>query len=267
MSTIAVTIPTDARLTFGGVVRSEFLKLTTMRGMWWVAATSVAISVLMPLTSSSEPPADDTASWTITTIGSGVIVPWVIVACFAALQTTSEWSSGQFRVTFATVPSRNLWLAAKATALGVYAAAVSLVVLVLSAVVVLLRHSGSGAAIDVGLAQTWQLLIGVPAVFFVTAVMSVGIGALVRSGGVAVTIVIVTLVILPFAGAFGLLGLDWISHIVSYLPSGAGDAIIGSGAFGPATDDLGIVLGSIVLLAWAAVACGAASIALKNRDA
>ncbi|QKJ20525.1 hypothetical protein [Microbacterium hominis] len=261
------TVATDARLTYGGAVRSEFLKLSTMRGMWWIAITAVVITLVTHLTTSAQAVTEDLPLWTITTISSVLSVSWVIVACFNALQTTGEWSSGQYRVTFATVPRRTLWLAAKATAQGVYAAVVSLLVLVTSAPAVLLRFSADGASIDWSLPHTWQVIIGVPAVFFVTAFLAVGIGALVRSSGVAVTIVIGLLAVLPFAGAFSLFGMEWIGHLISYLPTGAADSIVGAGAFGPTTDDLGVLGGAAVLLAWTAVAFFGAAAAMKNRDA
>ncbi|WP_353808241.1 hypothetical protein [Agromyces sp. SYSU T00194] len=253
----------DARLTFGGAVRSEVLKLSTMRGMWWVAATCVVIAVFMHATTSAQPPADGLSAWTISAISDEIAVTWVIVAVFNALQTTGEWSSGQFRVTFAAVPRRALWLTAKATAQGVFAAAVSLVVLIGTTPVVLLRFPGA-ATIDWALPHTWQVIIGVPVVLFATAFIAVGIGALVRSGGGAVTIVIALLVVLPFAGAFGM---EWLAHAISFLPAGAADSIIGAGAFGPTVDDLGVFGGSLVLLAWAAVAFGGAVFVMKHRDA
>lgn len=255
----------DARLTFGGALRSEFLKLSTLRGMWLVAGASAILSAIVAgTTSHSQPEVGAEGDWTVTTIAGALVTSWVIVAIFATLQATGEWSSGQFRVSFAVVPRRGLWLAAKATALGIYAAAISILALLVSTVLILPRYAEEGATIDWADALTGQVFIGVPVVFFATAVMAVGIGALVRSSGIAVTAVIGLLVVLPFAGLFGL---SWLGDITSYLPSGAGDSVVGSGAFGVAAEDLGVVVGLAVTFGWAAVAWGAALVSLNRRDA
>jgi len=254
------------RLTFGGAVRAEFLKLSTMRSVWWVAIASVVLALIAVGTTSHELPADpgDMAAWTVATAAAGIVAPWLVLAMYSALQATGEWSSGMYRVSFAIVPRRSLWLAAKATALAVYAGIVSIIVMAISVALMLARYSGDGATVDWGMALTWQAVIGVPAVCIATAVLAVGIGALVRSSGIAITALVLLLVVLPFAGVFGL---EWLAHITSYLPVGAGDSIVGSGAFGVAVDDLGIIGGSAVLLAWSVGACVAASVALNRRDA
>ncbi|MDN4476349.1 hypothetical protein QQX09_10825 [Demequina sp. SYSU T00192] len=254
-----------AKLTFGGAVRAELLKLTTTRGFVWVALWSLGLSALMLVTSSAAAPADATvAEWTVMTIAGGILMPWVILAIHAALQATGEWSSGMFRVSFAVVPRRNLWLAAKATALAVFAGLVSIAVTMVDTAIVLAKHGSAGATIDWTLGHTWQIFIGVPAACIMTAVMAVGIGALVRTSGIAVTAVIVVLIVLPFAAFFGF---EWVAHITSYLPSGAADSMVSAGAFGATSDDLGIVGGTAVLLAWSVGACVAASVAMSRRDA
>ncbi|WP_062318537.1 ABC transporter permease [Demequina maris] len=255
----------ESRLTYGGAVRAELLKLTTTRGFVWVVLWSLVLSGLMLATSSAAPPADATvAEWTVMTVAGGILMPWVILAVYAALQATGEWTSGMFRVSFAIVPRRNLWLAAKATALAIFAGLVAIAVTALDTVIVLAKYSAEGATIDWTLGHTWQIFIGVPAVCIMTAVMAVGIGALIRTSGIAVTAVIVLLVVLPFAAFFGF---EWVAHITSFLPSGAGDSLISAGAFGATSDDLGILGGAAVLLAWSVGACVAASVAMSRRDA
>jgi ABC-2 type transport system permease protein len=259
------TTLSNARLSFGGTLRSELLKLTTVRGIWWASIASIVLGAMMVGTSSHTlPEAGTEAEWTLATAASAMITPWVIFGIYAALQATGEWSSGQFRVSFAIVPRHPLWLAAKSVAVGLLAAAVGLVVLLLCLGILLLRYGGEGATLDWGAASTWQVLVGVPVVFLATMVLCVSIGALVRSSGVAVTAVVGLLILLPFAG---LLGLEWLGHIASYLPTGAADSIVGSGAFGATSDDLGPVVGSIVLLVWAVGAFVAASVAMARRDA
>ncbi|WP_084106235.1 hypothetical protein [Demequina sp. NBRC 110056] len=255
----------NAKLSYGSAVRSELLKVTTMRSMWWILIVSVAMGIFILATSSEPPPEPGVeAEWTAVTSAKGILTPWVILAVYAALQATGEWSSGMYRVSFAVVPRRNLWLAAKATALGIFAGAVSILVMITSVVTTLVKFGNVGATIDFAVGHTWQIFIGVPAVCIMTAIMAVGIGALVRSSGIAVTAVVGLLVVLPFAGLFGL---QWLAHITAYLPSGAGDSIIGAGSFGVTPDDIGPWLGTVVLLAWSVGACIAASVAMSRRDA
>jgi len=253
-----------ARLSYGNAVGAEWLKLTTMRGMWWVALASVALSLVTVGTSSHAPPeAGAELDWTLSTIASAIVTAWVIVSVYAALQATGEWSSGMYRVTFAVVPKRNLWLAAKATVMGIYAGLVAIVVTAASTAIMLFRYPDE-SVIDLAEVRTWETFIGVPAVCVMTAIMAVGIGALVRSSGIAVVVVVGLLVLLPFAGLFGL---DWLAEITAYLPTGAGDSMVQSGAFGATSKDLGVWLGSAVMLAWSVGACLLAAIAMKRRDA
>jgi ABC-2 type transport system permease protein len=252
------------RLTFGGAVRSEFLKLSTVRRLRWVVISAVLVGAVAGTTQGSAPEPGAEAAWTAATIAGVMVAPWIIVAIYAALQATGEWSSGQFRVSFATVPRRTLWLAAKACAVAVVAAVVAVLVLAVSAGLVLFRYGGDGARIDWSATETWQVFVGGPAVFALTAVMCVAIGALVRTSGVAVTSVVGLLIVLPFAGLFGL---DWLASITSYLPNGAGNSIVGAGAFGASAEDLGVVVGSVVLVLWVAALCVAASVAMGKRDA
>jgi hypothetical protein len=58
--------------------------------------------------------------WTASTIAKALVTPGVIVAIHTARQATGEWSSGQLRVSFATVPRRDLWLAATSFALALF---------------------------------------------------------------------------------------------------------------------------------------------------
>ncbi len=67
-------------------------------------------------------------------------------------------------------------------------------------------------------------------------------------------------------GAFSLFGGEWIAHLISFLPAGAADSIIGAGAFGPSSDDLGVLGGSLVFLAWTAAAFFGAILAMRKRD-
>lgn len=255
----------NARLTFGGAVRSELLKLTTMRSIWWITIISIGLALMIMLTSSpAGPEAGNESAWTVTHASNGILMPWVILAVYSALQATGEWSSGMYRVSFTAVPNRNTWLAAKATAMAIYTGVVSILVMALSYAAALWKNNDVGATADLSQAHTWQIFIGVPAVCIATSIMAVGIGALVKSSGIAVTTVVALLVVLPFAGLFGL---DWLGHITAYLPSGAGDSVIGAGSFGVTPDDIGPLVGSLVLLAWSVGACIAASVAMKGRDA
>ncbi|MFV0286522.1 MAG: hypothetical protein ACK5IM_09100 [Demequina sp.] len=259
------TVVAQNRLTFGGAVRAERLKITTMRGMWWIAIAAIGLAVLIVATGGYAPPeAGIEAEWTVVTAAKGVLMPWVILSVYSALLATGEWSSGMYRVSFSVVPRRNLWLAAKATAAAIYTGIVSVLVLAVSLVIILVQYGDDGAVVDWTVGHTWQILFGVPAVCIATSIMAVGIGALVRSSGIAVTTVIGLLIVLPFASLFGL---DWLGNITAYLPSGAGDAVIGSGSFGISPEDIGPALGSIVTLAWAVGACIAASVAMSKRDA
>src|SRR5262252_10410277 len=101
---------------FRHVARMEWIKMRSLRSVWWVLAGGMAASVALGVVAgcnTRNAGGDPTSN-----VLAGVIIGQVITGVLGVLAMTSEYSSGQIRVTFAAVPRRPLVLAAKALVWG-----------------------------------------------------------------------------------------------------------------------------------------------------
>src|SRR4051794_36561386 len=136
-TTRAATPPAAAQVqpTFAGVVRGEWIKLLSLRSTWWALASTAALITLVSLAAamSLDAMADDPGMAPgieqmhgAEIVASGFPFGMLLIAVLGALFITGEYSTGLIRSTFAAVPTRLPVLAAKAVALVVLTAAVTL---------------------------------------------------------------------------------------------------------------------------------------------
>lgn len=135
MSTLAQ--PTQSRsshidvtgrgLSAAGVLRSEWIKLRSLRSTWWsfgiIVLIEVGMAVLFALTASTPSgtiPAEAVTEAAITVGTVGLVFGQLVIAVLGVLVVSGEYSTGQIRSSFMAVPNRVPVLAAKA---AVFAAA------------------------------------------------------------------------------------------------------------------------------------------------
>jgi len=261
----ATHIPAPAgRLSFFRQLRSEYLKLTTVRGTWWsigiVAVITIAIA--FAVTSAISGPVEN--------IMMAVLMPvqftMLIAAILGVISVTGEYSTGMIRSTFTADPVRGAVVAAKATVLGVFMFVVSLITFSVAAIGISPIAASKDMAVDwADPSQTILPIIGASAVMALFALLGVGLGFLLRSGAGAIAVTVGIVFILPTV--LGLLGmwlsdLTWISDLAKYLPASlAPTAILPSeGAEMNAAQSLG------VLAAWPAAALLGAWAVVRGRD-
>jgi ABC-2 type transport system permease protein len=263
-----------ASLTFAGVMRGEWIKLLSLRSTWWTLGITVALITLFALgqAMSLDVLADSPEAAALGQIHGAEIVSggyplgMITIAVLGALMITGEYSTGMIRSTLTAVPTRLPVLAAKAIALALLAAAVSVIGLALGLLVTrpFLSEYGLVPALDDP--QTWQVFGGTVYVLVVAALFSLGIGALLRSTAGAVTVALSVLLLLP--GILGFIRLDWVQDLVGYLPSRAALAFLAlSDASLGGQSDLAPWTGVLVVAAWAVVPMVAAAVVLRRRDA
>lgn len=108
---------------FGALVRSEVVKLTSVRSTWWNLGALVLLGAGLTVLLSglnaewlASPEADESpgsfATW-------GMLIAPVTAVILGALTATSEYSTGQIRTTFAATPRRGAVLAAKTLVVAV----------------------------------------------------------------------------------------------------------------------------------------------------
>jgi len=267
MSATTTAMPASGiRPTFGRVVRSEWIKLRTLRSTLWVAAITIVVMAAFA----------GLFAWAVTSFpdgaptGSGVLVvgypiAQLTIAVLGALVVTGECATGSFRSTLAAEPRRMRVVVSKALVVLAAAFAVSVLALALSAAVALPVLSAGGLDVDFG-GDDIRALVGAVLYLTVSAWFAFGIGLLVRNTAAAITTVVGLLFILPIIVQIiaATTGAQWLWDLYQYLPAPAGSAVIsgdvtGTGALEPWT-------GFAVFCGYTAVLLAAGSLAFSRRD-
>jgi ABC-type transport system involved in multi-copper enzyme maturation permease subunit len=198
----------------------------------------------------------------------------IVVAILGGRYITSEYRRGLIRTTFTATPNRSKVLAAKAIVLSTTTFVPSLIGTI--AAFVLSRHvqrSNGNALLPISTSTEIRAIVGTAALIAITAVLALALGAIVRRGAAAVTLVVVTTV-LPL-----ILALSMSSTISTWLlrvSPAAGFAIQQSvvhysqvsNNYTPANGyfPLPPCAGLAVLCAWTALAMTIAARLLHRRD-
>jgi ABC-2 type transport system permease protein len=264
--------PPAARPLAPDLVRAEWTKLRTVRSTWWAlavtAASMVGLGALFAArygiggVSPADRAAFDPAAWSL----SGFFVAQLAVGVLGVLAITSEYANGSIRATFAAAPQRWAVLAAKAAVVAAITALVGIVSSVAAFLVgqAILTHKGLEAHLgDPGVVRS---VVGAGLYLAVRGLLALGLGALVRSTVGAVAMVTGLVFILP--GIVGALPLSWEHAITPFLPSDAGEALIGRTKFAPqGLHLLSPWVGFAVVCGYAAAVLVAAAALLRRRDA
>lgn len=279
MSTVRPAQSTSG-LTFGRILRSEFIKLFTVRSTFWcfaiVIVVSMGLSTLLAATFDAGgggiPSEQQQASWVqLATIGS--TFSQLVVAVLGVLVISGEYTTGMIRSTLTAVPRRLPMLVGKAVVIGVTTFIVGAIALVGAAILPIGLLSAAGIEPNPGDPSVWLALLGGAGYLGLLAVLSLAIGAIVRNsaGGIATALGLV-LVLPTVLNIFAAVTqAAWAPNLSAFLPSSAGSrmsAFVGSAEEAiPGTVLLEPWQATLVLLAWVAVFFAVASILIKRRDA
>ncbi|WP_159802493.1 ABC transporter permease [Arthrobacter zhaoguopingii] len=269
-------------ITFTRVLRSEWIKVTTVRSTVILIASTVLVMVGlallgawgyaqiaqtmndggMPANFQAQGPGDPAVD-ALTTPSSGLIFGQLLIASLAVVLIASEWATGMIRSTMVAVPGRTPALLAKTAVI----AAVAFLVGLLSALVsYLIAQPILGSQdLDFALTQDGVLasIINTGTYLALVAVISISLGILLRNtaGGVvtAVGIFFVLPVIMQLLSGLA----EWVTDAARFLPGEAGNKMV---AVTAADDALTQLQGGLVMGAWALAFLAAALIVTKKRD-
>lgn len=223
----------DAKVGFFRVLRAEWVKFRTLRSTYVILAVAVVIligiwSLIAVGFSEAIGEADPSGDF------GGVVDPLIVcmraigfaqlaIGVLGVTLVTNEYSTGMIRATLAAVPTRLPVLLAKAVLLVI----VTMVVMVPSVIAALFI----GDAILTGSAVTHSLsdpaliraLVGAALYLALVGLLGMIFGWLLRSAAGAIFAVVGVVLLLPVI--LPLIQLDWISDVVDFLPTVAGEAI------------------------------------------
>ena len=205
-------------------VRAEWIKLWSLRSTWITSFIAIALTVLfgagIAIASGQRPEGQESAKDLITT---GLAFGQIVVSVLGALVITGEYASGQIRSSLAAVPRRGHLLLAKAVVLAIVSFLLGSLSVFLSWAIskpFLGEHAGSLTD-----AHYAGYIWGSGLVFAGIALMTLGIGFLLRSTAGAITVVVSLLfvILLPLQLAAG--QWNWVNKIIECLPISVSSAV------------------------------------------
>lgn len=260
----------NVRVTQTRVVGSEWIKLRSLRSTRWSLFVATLLTIGFPLLAStiisshwgSRSPGDRASFNPLDPALIGSQIAQLAIAVLGVLVITGEYSTGMIRASLSAVPKRLPVLWGKAIVFGAVTLGLmlpSVLIAFFASQAILGRHHASYSWHHPGVARA---VIGAALYLVVVAVLSLGIGTIVRNtaGGIA-TFAAIFFVLPPL---MNVLPSSWNDAITPYLPGEAGRAIIdlthGSHTLAPWT-------GFGVLVAYAAATMALAALVLIRRDA
>jgi ABC-2 type transport system permease protein len=255
------TVP-HARLSFARVVRSEYLKLFTVRSTWWslavTAALAIGIATLIAFASQEvvgdyNPVMAILAPMQFTSLVAGIL---------GAIAITGEYSTGMIRSTLTAEPRRGAVLLAKAIVVATVIAALTVVTTAVS-VLIVTPIAGADAFAWGEFDQVLSPLLLSLLAMASFALLGLGWGFIIRNGAGAIATTVGILFVLPIVLSLFAIGGEawqWAYDLTQYLPLNAAATITT-----PEAD--GFAAGLATVLAWPAGALVLGWIVLRGRDA
>ncbi|TFD30304.1 ABC transporter permease subunit [Cryobacterium cryoconiti] len=265
------SVTTRSGLSFVGVLRSEWIKLWSLRSTVWsfalVIVVSVGMALLIALASRLDQsgvaiPPEAQVGYVVTASTVGIFFAQMIVAVLGVMSVTGEYSTGMIKSSLTAVPKRLPMLAAKGVVVFVATYLVglgSILAAYLMASLVLAQSD-----ISAGLAEPDMLrgLFAGPLFLALIAVFALGMGTVFRSTAGGIATVLGILLVLPIV--LGLIPAEWATSASPYLIGNAGPEIVASSGFSEVKEGWQNLL---IVLGWVAVSSVLAALLLKRRDA
>lgn len=271
MSTAAPTRPvpspitTRFNVTFPRLLRSETIKLFTVRSTIWSLSVAVVLVVgfgaIMAFASKSE----DVFTGTDLPVGAlapivGIYFAQLVYVVLGVIGIGSEYSTGMIRSTLSAAPARVPALLAKTVVLGVASFVVSLISVLISFALVQAILSSTTLGASLGDPHVLRMLVGAALYLSFLTMLSLAVGAIVRNTAAGISIIVGLLLILPTF--LPLIPWKFLTELVKYLPS------VGDSVFSPPDASVHSTwTGFAILAAWTVVATIVAAVLLKRRDA
>jgi ABC-2 type transport system permease protein len=243
------TSPVNARLSFGGLVKCEWIKLLSLRSTYWVIGVFIVVTVgfsaIMVAAMRSFAGMDEFSDALIDLHLTAVISQSIslfgqlIMGVLGVLIITNEYGSGMIRTSFTAAPTRLPVIAAKTIVLCLTSLMASGVSTVLSYVIgrVALQDIG----IDTGLisGENWRVVVGLQLYIMTIALLGFMMGLLIRATAGAIAGFTVLTFVLPLVGniiegvvsAGSIMGsiTGWRKYLLYFfdlLPTGAGSSVM-----------------------------------------
>lgn len=250
------------------VIRSEWIKFSTLRSTWITLVLSVIGTIGIGALASwgtnnrwSHLGPDEIANFSAVSRSLfGVNLAQLAVVVLGVLIITGEYATGMIRATLSATPKRLPVLWAKLSVVSLVMFVTSLIAAVVAFFIgqSLLATHGVG----LGAPHAVRAVIGAALYLTVIGVLSMGIGFAVRNTAGGIASVFGLLLVIPGLG--NALPSSWQPHLLPYLPSNAGSVLY---TLHPDPGSLGPWTGFLVMCIWAAAAVAIGAYRLIRTDA
>lgn len=277
------------RLSFGGLLRSEWIKLRSLRSTMWCLGIVIVLAVglaglaagLIHLDNPSGTAvgqalsAEQAESYLVSASTIGIAFTQLAVAVLGVLVISGEYATGMIRSTYTADPRRLGAFFAKFLVLAVVVFVVGVISIGASALLANSIFHARGVDADLASSTVLLPMLGGAAYLTLIAMLAFALGAIIRSSAGGIATALGVLLVLPVIGnlAYSLTQAKWIANAATFLPSSAGDRLY---AYVPehavqATTTGGLITlnawqGGLVAVAWVAVALVVGAILTKRRD-
>ena len=255
----------DGHVTLPRVVRSEWLKLRTLRSSLLILLAAMLAMVVFGAVighntrnAAGLDPEDLVASGPL----QGYYLGQLLIGSLGVLVVSGEYSSGMIRATLAAVPRRLPVLLAKALVFTVVVGAAMVAASVAGFLVAQGFLSGYRPTYSLSDPDVLRVVFGTGVYLTLVGLLGGAVGWLVRSTPGSLVALFATILVLPvmlllFHGA-------WAEHVRAWLPTGAG-ASFSTSLRMPGT--LAPWAGLAVMVGWVVLAYLVAAVRLRRRDA
>jgi ABC-2 type transport system permease protein len=209
-------------LTFGGALKSEVIKLFSLRSIRWTIAVSLGFGILSAVFAvwaiSSGLDGAEAGPMLFTVPASlGTMFLALIFGVFGVLSVTNEYSSGMIISSLVAAPKRGLLISAKLVCVLVVSAVLAAIYILCVMVTAGLFESSFWS--ELGSATLWTAVLGNFYGLVCMAVLAFGLGALLRSSAGAITIVVGIVFVLPIVlQVMMTTGWEWVNQVSLIVP-------------------------------------------------
>lgn len=282
-------------ISFYGSIRSELLKLSSLKSTWWLSGLMVlltpALGSLIIWAVNYSAPIDPNTGETITNAPKvSALTMWtqlagisqnlaIVAGIFGVMAITTEYTTSAIQSSLCANPRRVMFMEAKAIAVVIYTYISTLIGMGLTWIIylILAKNMGVTPLKSSDAYMPFLIVFGIPLTMSLIALLSLGFGAICRSTAGGVFSVIGLITILPSILQIVELvasSVKWLGKLSSYLPTqlmanflrGGQTGELAAQAATQSTPDLLWWQSGLVLVAWTFVCYVVGVIVVKRSD-
>ncbi len=193
----------------------------------------------------------------------GLWFAMMLLGALSVISMTTEFTSGAVRSSLTAVPRRSMLYLAKSLATATFIGLVTVVIVVLNHLTVVLFTDAVSLGAPFSNSDVLHMYLTNWSAVVVTALLGLGLGALLRSsaGGIVVLTVFLFVLQTVLFIAWGIMQADWLETLLDYEYASLIETYTN-----PEATDPGPLFGGIGMLIWAAVPFGLGWLAFARRD-